>query len=285
MGILPMVLSGMVRPRPGKAVVINIVNWVSTVLAFFKNRRRRHIRRQEFPPHWLGIIKANVGFYGKLSPADKRELQEHILVFNTEKRFEGCGGLEITDEIRITIAAQACLLLLHRDTDYYPGLETILVYPEAFLVSHQQRPGNGIIYEVDDIREGESWHRGTVVLSWDDVRKSSSDIHDGHNVVLHEFAHQIDTMAGQGDSTPVLNHKSSYLTWARALRKDYNCFVKEIESGRDTLFGPYAATNPSEFFAVATEYFFERPLDLKRVYPELYEQLKLLYQQDPTRFR
>jgi Mlc titration factor MtfA (ptsG expression regulator) len=254
------------------------------VLTFLKNRRRRHIRGQEFPRHWLGIIKANVGFYGKLSPADQRELQELILVFNTEKRFEGCGGLEITDEIRITIAAQACLLLLHRDTDYYPGLETILVYPEAFLVSHQQKPGNGIIYEVDDIREGESWHRGTVVLSWDDVRKGASDIHDGHNVVLHEFAHQIDTMAGLGDSTPILSRKSSYLTWARALRKDYEQFLREIESGRDTLFGSYAATNPAEFFAVATEYFFERPLDLRRVYPELYEQLKLLYQQDPTRF-
>jgi Mlc titration factor MtfA (ptsG expression regulator) len=252
------------------------------MLGWLKNRRRKKLRSLGLPPHWVGIIKANVGFYSKLSPADQAELAGHIRVFNTEKRYEGCGGLVINDEIRLTIAAQACMLLLHRETDYYPGLDVILVYPEAYVVTHYQEIESGVVIESDDVRLGESWKRGSIVLSWDDVRKGAFDIHDGRNVVLHEFAHQLDIMGGKGDNSPVLAERSKYLAWARALEADYERLRTDVTLGRPTFLNSYGALNPAEFFAVATECFFEKPRQFRENQPQLYEQLRLFYQQDPA---
>ena len=158
----------------------------------FKQHRRKRLRSQPFPPAWLDIIKKNVPIFDRLPQADQRELQGHIQVFLAEKYFEGCGGLELTDEIKVTIAAQACLLLLHRETDYYPRLITILVYPHAYVAKSVEPIGGGVVQEGEMARLGEAWKDGVVVLSWDDVRRGASDLHDGHNVVLHEFAHQLD---------------------------------------------------------------------------------------------
>ena len=155
--------------------------------------------------------------YARLPEADREELRGHILVFLAEKRFEGCGGLEITDEIKVTIAAHACILLLHRKTDYYPGLKSILVYPDAFVVPDVHHVVEDMVLEGDDVRLGESWHHGAVVLSWDDVRRSAADVRDGQNVAFHEFAHQLDSSGGRGDSTPVLKDHSSFIAWARSL--------------------------------------------------------------------
>src|ERR1035437_6363055 len=148
-----------------------------------KLRRRRRLALQPFPAEWVGIIKRNVPFYDRLTPEDQRELQKHILVFLAEKRFEGCGGLTITDEIRVTIAAYACILLLHRETDDYPLLVSILVYPHHFVVERYQRGPAGQVTESHQVLIGESWSHGAVVLAWDEVKHKASDIHDGHNVV------------------------------------------------------------------------------------------------------
>src|SRR5690606_32830266 len=143
---------------------------------------------------------------------DRRELRGHIRVFLAEKHFEGCGGLTLTDEIEVTIAAQACLLLLHRETDYYPRLITILVYPSTY-VAHAREPiGGGMVIEGEVARLGEAWKDGVVVLAWDDVLAGASDLHDGHNVVLHEFAHQLDQEDGTADGAPVLGRRSRYVT-------------------------------------------------------------------------
>jgi hypothetical protein len=250
----------------------------------FKDRRRKKIASRPFPDAWLVLLKKNVPLYTQLPEADQDELRRHILVFMAEKRFEGCGGLRMTDQIRVTIAAHACVLLLHRKTDYYPGLKSILVYPRAYVAANTRHLGDGIVLETDDVRLGESWHRGSVVLSWDDVRRSAADIRDGQNVVFHEFAHQLDSSGGRGDSTPVLRDRSSFIAWARALGEDFENFKRDIEQDRAELLDEYGATDPAEFFAVATECFFEKPKDLQQVYPRLYDELKRFYQQDPATF-
>ena len=237
--------------------------------------------RQTFPLHYLEIVEKNVPFYKSLPDEDKEELRRHILIFIKEKRFEGCGGLKITDEIKVTIAAQACVLLLHRETDYYPGLSCILVYPQAYVARMREHLPGGIVTEGLDVRLGESWRRGSIVLSWDDVRRGAADIHDGQNVVFHEFAHQLDSNASR-DSTPVLSNRSRYVAWARVLQKDYEKLRRSVSLKRNTFLNQYGATNPAEFFAVATEYFFEKPKELKRLHPDLYRELKLFYQQDPA---
>lgn len=251
---------------------------------WLKKYRRKRISQKPFPAEWRGILEKNMPFYKHLPDADKAELQRHIKIFLAEKRFEGCAGLKVTEEMKITIAAQACMLLLHRKTDYYPGLYSILVYPHAFVINRPQHVGAGIISEGPQVLLGESWHRSSVVLSWDDVLHGSSDIHDGQNVVLHEFAHQIDQSGGQGDSSEVLRNRTRYLSWARVLRKDYEKARAAAMNNRTGLLRDYAATNPAEFFAVATEYFFEKPGDLKRRHPELYDELKTFYHQDPLSY-
>jgi len=251
---------------------------------WFKKWRRNRLTNQQLPKEWLRIIETNVPFYNSLSREDKTELQSHILIFIAEKLFEGCGGLKITDEIKITIAAQACMLLLHRQTDYYPGLSSILVYPSAFIANYTKHLPSGVVAEDPQILLGESWHRGSVVLSWDDVKRSATDIHNGHNVVFHEFAHQIDSSGGKGDDTAVLKNRSSYIAWARVLQKDYEK-LKHADARHYTSFlDRYGATNPAEFFAVATEFFFEKPRELKEAHPELYNELKRFYQQDPASY-
>jgi MtfA peptidase len=248
----------------------------------FKKWRRKKIAARPFPPDWRNIVDKNVPFYRKLSFPDKEELRRHILIFLAEKRFVGCGGLQITDEIRVTVAAQACVLLLHRQTDYYPGLCTILVYPAAYIAKETRRLPGGVVEEGFDVRLGESWHHGSVVLSWDDVRRDATDIHDGHNVVFHEFAHQLDSSYGKGDSSAVLQHRSAFIAWARTFHKNYERLRSDVDKNKPTLLRSYAAENPAEFFAVATECFFERPKDLQKLHPDLYQELKNFYHQDPA---
>jgi hypothetical protein len=252
---------------------------------WFKKRRRNRIAARQFPNQWLQIIEKSVPFYNRLPAEDKTELQQHILIFIAEKRFEGCGGLKITDEIKAIIAAQACMLLLHRKTDYYPHLSSILVYPRAFVAHRAEYLAGGIVTEGPQVLLGESQRRGSVVLSWDDVKHDAADIHDGHNLIFHEFAHQLDSSAGRGDSSSVLKSTSSYIAWARVLQKDYEKLKMAAQQNRPTFLDKYGATDPAEFFAVATEFFFEKPNQLKQIHPDLYNELKRFYQQDPVSFK
>lgn len=205
-------------------------------------------------------------------------------MFLAEKKFEGCGGLEITDEIRVTIAAQACLLLLHREPHYYPRLVSILVYPHPYVAQARERLPGGIVSEGPSGRLGESWVEDVVVLAWDAVRAGASDANDGHNVVLHEFAHQLDQEDGTSNGAPILEHRSSYVAWARILGAEFAALCEAAGQGRPTDIDPYGATNPAEFFAVVTEAFFERPAALRGRHPQLYAQLRDFYRQDPLSF-
>ncbi|WP_406694937.1 M90 family metallopeptidase [Singulisphaera sp. Ch08] len=251
------------------------------MFAFFKQKKREQLREMLLPADWLEIIARNVPLYRRLPEPDRRELHGHVQVFLSEKHFEGCGGLEMTDEIRLTIAAQACLLLLHRETDYYKRLITILVYPRAYVAKGVESLGGGVVLEGSQARLGEAWTEGVVVLSWDDVLRGAADIRDGQNVVLHEFAHQLDQEDGLANGAPILERRSSYVAWARVLMDEYEQLREDETQQRRTVLDTYGATNPAEFFAVATECFFEKPTQLRKKHPALYAELKSYYRQDP----
>jgi hypothetical protein len=250
---------------------------------WWRRRKRERIRRGAFPEPWKAILRRVVPFYRRLPAEDRAELEGHILVLLDEKNFEGAGGLELTDEIRLTIAAHAALLLLHRETDYYPGLYSIIVYPEAYVVRQARREPTGTVREGDETRYGESTTRGAVVLAWDAVRGTATDPSVCHNVALHEFAHQLDAEDGSVEGTPRLP-ASLVGTWARVLGQDFDRLRRDTAAGKGTLLSAYGATNPAEFFAVASECFFSRPRTMQRQYPDLYHQLAEYYRQDPSRW-
>ncbi len=248
----------------------------------WKESRRRRLRRQAFPSEWLAIVERNLPLWRRLPSQDREELLGHIQVFLKEKHFEGAGGLEITDVIRVTIAAHASVLLLHRTTDYYPRLLSIIVYPHAYVASHFEHDDFGIVTEGEEARLGESWQEGVLVLSWDDVQGAATGRDDCHNVVLHEFAHQLDSEDGTVEGSPALGEPSEYSTWARIMSEEYERLQDDAASGRATLLDVYGATSPAEFFAVATECFFSRPDLLAARHPRLYQELKSYYRQDPV---
>ena len=246
-----------------------------------KRWKRQRIRNRPFPQKWLEILEADVAYYHRLAPEDQAELRGHIQVFLAEKTFEGCAGLTIDDGIRVVIAAQACVLLLHRDTNYYPILRSILVYPHHYFSPQTRVLPGGIVAESAQGRLGESWYRGPVVLAWDEVRRTAHDHNDGHNVVFHEFAHQLDSESGANEGAPLLPRHSMYIAWARVMGVEYQHLIDTLAHHHKSDLDAYGATNPAEFFAVVTEAFFEKPRQLKQRHPGIYEQLALFYRQNP----
>jgi Mlc titration factor MtfA (ptsG expression regulator) len=231
------------------------------------------------------LIQRHVVFFRRLSTKDRAELLGHVQVFLAEKRFEGCGGFTVTDEVRVTIAAQACLLLLHRKTDYFPGLLTILVYPFTYTVEEKRQVAELLWEEGTVSRLGETGRRmGSLVLSWGAVKHGAAYPADGKNVVLHEFAHQLDFENQAADGVPDLASRKQQLDWSEIMRTEFASLRAADESGVPTLLDTYGATNPVEFFAVSVEAFFERPRDLCARHPKLYAELQRYFQQDPMEF-
>jgi MtfA peptidase len=246
--------------------------------------RRNRVAASPFPAAWDGILARNFPLDSRLPDGDRRELRNRIRIFLLEKRFEGVGGLQLTDEIRVTVAAQACLLLLHRGEDDYSRLSTILVYPAAYRARTQEHGEYGMVTEIDQVRLGEAWNAETVVLSWDDVRHGAVAEHDGRNVVIHEFAHQLDMEDRDANGAPALDDPSMYAVWARVLGREYERLKDAVDRHEATLLDAYGTTSPAEFFAVATETFFEEPIKLRNQHADLYEQLRTFYGQDPARW-
>ncbi|MGB2788262.1 MAG: M90 family metallopeptidase, partial [Dokdonella sp.] len=202
-------------------------------------------------------------------------------VLIAEKPFIGCAGLEITDEMRVLVATQAALLLLNRQAGYFSPLRQVLVYPGAFVVARETADGNGLTHATRRALAGESWQQGQVLLSWDDVLAGAADPWDGQNVVLHEFAHQLDQETGPANGAPWLRGRERRVRWARVMNNEYERLCECLALGEPSLLGSYAASAPAEFFAVATELFFERPLELARAHAALYSELQQLYRVDP----
>ena len=248
-----------------------ILWWVLAVRA--RRKRRRTLLAAPFPAEWAQILEKNMPLYRRLPEDLKNQLHGRIRVLLDEKQFIGCRGQEITGEVRVTIAGQAALLLLNRQTRFFPALRTIYVYPSTYVTKAAEFDGIMVI-EGQSVRLGESWHRGPVVLAWDSIAGRVRNMHGAHNVVLHEFAHQLDQEDGAADGTPILENRSSYKTWARVLSAEYEQLRRRADQGRPSVLSSYGAVNPAEFFAVATESFFEKPQQLYAHNPELYNELK-----------
>ena len=255
------------------------------IFEFLKQWRRRRLRARPFPKEWLKLIQRHVVFFPRLSASDRAELLGHVQVFLAEIRFVGCGGFAITDEVRVTIAAQACLLLLHRETDYFPGLLTILVYPLTYMVEEKRQVGEHVWQEGTVGRLGETGHRmGSLVLAWGAVKHGAADPSDAKNVVLHEFAHQLDFENHASDGVPALETGEQELAWSEVMRSEFASLRAADENGIPTLLDTYGATNPTEFFAVSVEAFFERPRALRAYHPKLYAELQKYFRQDPVEY-
>lgn len=251
------------------------------LFTYFKRRRRARLQKQTIPASWTQTLRDNVRYYNVLPSPDRDELHAHMHVFLAEKQFEGCGGLQLTEEIRLTIAAHACTLLLHRQTDYYPHLTSILVYPDAFIVPTHQADGY-LVHEGKEEHLGESWREGTVILAWNEVKAATNNTDETLNVALHEFAHQIDEEDGIADGTPPLKSRRRYDAWHKVFVKEFSRLRQKSARGRATFIDDYAATDEAEFFAVVTELFFETPVELRARHPGLYDELKGFYRQDPA---
>lgn len=242
--------------------------------------RRKRLRSRPFPPAWLAVLD-KIPLVRSLPSEDREKLREHLLIFLGEKQFEGLG-ITITDDIRVTIAAQACILILHRPTDYYPGLSSIIVYPGEYLAPRVDVDEWGVVTEGTDQRSGESTWEGALVLSWEDVVAEGIDTHPGYNVVLHEFAHQLDTEEGLTGGVSLLPKRSRFASLAEILQREYLRLQSDVAHHRTTVLDPYGAESVEEFFAVATEAFFETPHPLNDRHAELYRELARFYRQDPA---
>ena len=242
--------------------------------------RFRHDPRPErpFPPAWRAIIARHVPYARRLTPAQRAELEQHVRTFLERKHFEGCGGLRLHDVHRVTIAAHAGLLMLGGNTDCFPRLTTILVYPDEYVVDEPRALGGGIVSEGPELHAGHTQSNlGAVVVSWRDVLDGVHDPTDGHNVLFHEFAHQLDFEDGEDNGVP-----ASARHFAEVAGREYERLCDDVKQGRDTLLDPYGAEDPVEFFAVVTEAFFEQPAALRAAHPELYEVMAAYFRQDPA---
>lgn len=254
------------------------------LFSWLAEHRRQNILAEPFPSDWLAFLHRDVPHYEFLSDAEQKSLRDHVQIFVAEKTWEGCGGLELTVEMQVSIAAQACLLLLGLEHhDFYKNVDTILVYPTGYKAV-QEQPGAvaGLVEAGPSFRLGEAWSRGPVVLSWSDALNGGRNPHDGRNVVMHEFAHKLDLRhGGVADGVPDLpGGQDQYDEWADVMSTEYERLVALHEHGRADVLDEYGATNPAEFFAVSTEAFFEKPRQLREKHPPLYDVLAGFYGQN-----
>jgi Mlc titration factor MtfA (ptsG expression regulator) len=249
---------------------------------FSWHNKRKRIRTAPFPDAWLEYLETNVPHYGCLSADDQEALRGDLRVFMAEKYWEGCGGLVLTDEIRVTISAQACLLTLRLPDKCYPNVRSILVYPAAYAARTRTVGPGGVVTEGASMRLGEVWQGGPMVLSWQDVKAGALNPRDGRNVVFHEFAHKLDMLDGTADGYPRLYDDAAYVRWHAVMLEEWERLQGQVEDSSDSILDPYGATDAAELFAVATEAFFEKPQQMRRRHADLYSVLKEYFRQDPA---
>ncbi len=254
------------------------------MIHWFRNRRRKKLTQVQFPSLWEEIIRRNVAHYCMLDIAQRAQLRALIQVFIAEKNWEGAGGLELNDEIRVTISAQACLLLLGLPHNYYRNVDSIIVYPST-VVPPPRKPGffENTFAPVEPAHPiiGQAFMQGPVIIIWDAALRGGRHPEIGHNVIYHEFAHKLDMLDGSADGTPPLRDRSEFRDWVITCTHEYIRLKKDIEKGRKSFLNDYGATNEAEFFAVATEQFFDQPQLMMKHAPDLYRVLQEYYRQDP----
>ncbi|MDE2368618.1 MAG: zinc-dependent peptidase [Burkholderiales bacterium] len=265
------------------ALALAVAAWLGGPAALAAWRRARIVRRP-FPQAWREMLRRRMPAYARL-PADLQwRLKKRIQVLVAEKPFIGCAGLDVSEEMRVLVAAQAALLLLHDHAGYFPQLRQILIYPGAFVVDRSHSDATGLTHETRRALVGESWQQGQVLLAWDEVLAGAADPADGRNVVVHEFAHQLDQERGRANGAPWLGRREGYARWAAVLGAEYAALQQRVARGEDGLIAPYGATDPAEFFAVVSEHFFEQPTALAQQHPALYGEFARYYGVDPVQW-
>ncbi len=247
----------------------------------FTRLRRNRLKNRPFPPGWEKVLE-EVSLFRRLPAAERGKLKGLIQVFLDEKTFEGCGGFVMNDEARLIVAAQACILLLHRDGGFFPGLSSVIIYPDEYFAPFREMDDSGVVTECTDRRSGESCQEGAVVLSWKDVTMEGLSLHEAYNVVLHEFAHQLDAEDGITADAGYQANGTECGALHERLKRGHLRLQHDLAHGRATVLDPYGDESLAEFFAVATESFFERPLDLRSWDRELYAELTRYFRQDPA---
>lgn len=247
--------------------------------------RRRRVLDAPFPGEWDRLLRRNSVNYRRLPAPDRERLQRRILVFLHDKHFTGCAGLEVTDEMRVTVAAEACLLVLNRGGDAFPALRWILLYPTGFVVDREAEDEDGLVTRETTDMDGESWDRSKVILAWDQALAGARGKDPGRNLVHHEFAHQLDAEAGDSDGIPVLGDPEHEQEWRDTVFAEYDALCAAAERGEPTVLDPYGAEHPAEFFAVATEAFFQQTAALAEHHPGLFELMRRYYGSDPRTWR
>jgi Mlc titration factor MtfA (ptsG expression regulator) len=253
---------------------------------WFREHRRKKITQVAFPISWEEILRRNVAHYSMLEDTERANLRALIQVFIAEKNWEGAGGLELDDEIRVTISAQACLLLLGLPHNYYQNVQSIIVYPSTVVPPQRESSffENRIApVEVQKLILGQAFLRGPVIIIWDAALHGSRHPELGHNVIYHEFAHKLDMLDGAADGTPPLRDSSEYREWTLICSREFLRLKRDAAKGKKSFLNSYGATSEAEFFAVATEQFFDQPLLMIKHSPDLYGVLKEYYRQDTAK--
>jgi len=244
-------------------------------------RRRAALRARSLAPQQRELLERHWPGYGRVPPPLRAQLDRLIAIFLGEKEFIGCRGLVVTPLMRLVISAQACLLLLGRDRPGYDLLRSVLVYPSQFVVPERWHDEDGVVTEERRLLSGQAWDVSRILLSWDDVELAGRD-GQAYNVVIHEFAHYLDHEAGGADGAPWLEAAADRRRWSRVLRQEFDRLQAVVERGDQTFLDPYAAEDPAEFFAVASEAFFEQPVEFARQLPGLYRELERYFRLDPA---
>ncbi len=265
-------------------VIIGIA--LAALAAVLLRRRARAQRLRQFAdkplePELLNLLRQHMPLYERMPSELQQRLQGLVNVFLNDKSFFGSSGLEITNEMRLAVAGNACLLLLNRDDPRFPGSGTILLYPDT-IVTQQVKYDGAVVHEGQSARLGESWQRGPVILSWADVLRGVNNPEDGQNVVIHEFAHKLDEENVSMDGLPVLREHADYPEWARVMSEEFADLIERVQRNSNKVLDGYGSTSPAEFFAVASEVFFEQGARMKDRLPKLYTQLEQYYGVDPA---
>jgi Mlc titration factor MtfA (ptsG expression regulator) len=250
------------------------------MLNWFKNRRRKRILRTPWPSSWDSILTNNVGHFKGLSLIDKNKLKTITKIIVSEKNWEAHDGLVMSDEIKITIAGTAALLLLGVDDFYFDRVNTIIVFPHPI----RRETQDGLIVGRESRHAGEAWQGGQVVLSWQDVVSDSRHPADGRNLVIHEFAHCLDGLDGEMGGSLTFDDPATALRWQHVCTSEFEALGAAAQRGQSTLLDYYGATNLAEFFAVCSETFFEKPRQLKQRHSELFDLLVRYYHVDPIKW-
>lgn len=245
----------------------------------------RRALRQAFPAEHSAILARYIPSWRDMPVPLQLQLKQLVKQFLHQKKFIGCDGAEITDEIRVSVAGLACMLLLNRKTGVFPSLRHILIYPSAFFVPRSEFGVGGVVTHASQTLAGESWNDGRVILAWDHVQQAALDPMHQHNVVWHEFAHQLDSESGHTNGAPLLPSKRFYTYWSSVMSQEFEQLQQAAEMEIPGVIDHYGATNPAEFFAVATETFYGRPQEMAEQHPALFNLLQRYYKVDPRCWR